>query len=75
LECPFQFYSQDSAFWRRAKGKAWIEAEAAAWLHDHPGNPLPEHLCSLSDDEYRDYRRWLDTYKLRPRRRGKARTK
>jgi hypothetical protein len=48
--------------WRRAMGRASIEAEKAAWLRDHPGNPLPEHMCSLSEDETAEYEKWLETY-------------
>ena len=44
--------------WRRAKGRAAIAAEREAWLADHPGNPLPEHLCSMTDAEYAEYLRW-----------------
>jgi len=40
--------------WRRAKGRQSIEEENAAWLRDHLG-PLPEHLCSLTDEEYAAY--------------------
>src|SRR6476660_8942824 len=46
--------------WRRAKGKALVEAERKAWLRDHPDNPLPEHLCSLSPAKGREYDRWQE---------------
>jgi hypothetical protein len=50
----------DSAVWewRRAWGRARVEEERQAWLRDHSGNPLPEHLCSLSDAEDVEYHRW-----------------
>ena len=44
--------------WRRAKGRASIAAEREAWLRDHPGNPLPEHMCSLTDVEHAEYLQW-----------------
>ena len=44
--------------WRRAHGEASWQAEKAAWLRDHPGNPLPEHMCSMPDDEYAAYEEW-----------------
>ena len=44
--------------WRRAKGEANDKAMRAAWLRDHPGNPLPEHLCGLSDTDGAEYDRW-----------------
>jgi hypothetical protein len=45
--------------WRQAKAEARIAAENAAWLRDHPGNPLPEHLCSLVGEESAAYEAWL----------------
>jgi hypothetical protein len=50
----------DSAVWdwRRAKGRAAIEAEQKDWLRDHPGNPLPEHMCSLTDEQHAEYTAW-----------------
>jgi hypothetical protein len=44
--------------WRRARAKAWEAANRAAWLRDHPGDPLPEHLCELKGAEAREYDRW-----------------
>jgi hypothetical protein len=51
---------QDSAVWewRKAWGRAAVEEEREAWLRDHPGNPLPEHLCGLSDAEGAEYEKW-----------------
>jgi hypothetical protein len=43
--------------WRRAHGEAWGKAEREAWLRGHPGNPLPEHQCSLTKSESREYSR------------------
>jgi hypothetical protein len=43
--------------WRRAHGEAWGKAEREAWLRGHPGNPLPEHQCSLTKAESREYSR------------------
>jgi hypothetical protein len=43
---------------RKAKAKAEIAAENAAWLRDYPSRPLPEHLCGLTDDEYAEYEAW-----------------
>lgn len=56
---------QDSEYWkwRRAVGAAYVAAMYAAWLRDHPGNPLPEHLCSLSKAEYAEYEEWLAQWK------------
>lgn len=53
---------QDSAVWewRRAWGRASNEEEKEAWLRDHPGNPLPEHLCGLSEEEGAEYDRWRE---------------
>ena len=48
--------------WRRAFNRAAQEAGRAAWLRDHPSNPLPEHMCSLSEDETAEYEKWLETY-------------
>jgi hypothetical protein len=48
--------------WRRAMGRASIEAEREAWLRDHPDNPLPQHMCSLSDGEHAEYQKWRETY-------------
>ena len=54
--------------WRRAKGKAAVAAEKAAWLRDHPGDPLPEHLCELNKAKGAEYDRWKDERTLkRPR--------
>jgi hypothetical protein len=44
--------------WRRAKSQAANKALREAWLRDHPGNPLPEHLCGLSQAEYAAYEAW-----------------
>jgi hypothetical protein len=45
--------------WRRAKGRAANKAENAAWLRDHPGRPLPEHLCcGLTPAEVDEYEQW-----------------
>src|SRR5262245_25472146 len=44
--------------WRKAKGKAAIEAERQAWEREHPGEEWSEHLCGLPDREYTDYARW-----------------
>jgi hypothetical protein len=48
------------------KGRASVAAERAAWLRDHPGNPLPEHICSLSEAEAAEYDRWLDERRNQP---------
>jgi chemotaxis protein histidine kinase CheA len=48
--------------WRRARGAAAIAAEEAAWLRDHPGRPLPKHLCSLNEAEGAEYDAWLKKY-------------
>jgi hypothetical protein len=44
--------------WRRAKGKASIDAEQRDWERDHPGEEYPEHECGLSDRERTDLERW-----------------
>jgi hypothetical protein len=44
--------------WRRSLGRASNAAERQAWERDHPGEKLPEHLCSLNDREASDYERW-----------------
>jgi hypothetical protein len=44
--------------WRRAKGRAAIEAEARAFERDHPGQEYPEHQCGLNDREATDLERW-----------------
>jgi hypothetical protein len=44
--------------WRRSLGEAAVAAESAAWLRDHPGNPLPEHLCALDRAQYAEYETW-----------------
>jgi hypothetical protein len=41
---------------------ALAEAEPAAWLRDHPGNPLPEHLCSLRGAAAAEYDAWAKKY-------------
>ena len=40
---------QDSAVWDwlRAWQDADTKEEKEAWLRDHPGHPLPVHMCSL----------------------------
>lgn len=45
--------------WRRAKGKKAVAAERADWLRDHPGKPLPEHLCSLTEAQGAEYDAWM----------------
>jgi hypothetical protein len=45
--------------WLHAWGMASDREKREAWLLDHPGNPLPEHLCSLTDAEGQEYERWL----------------
>jgi hypothetical protein len=44
--------------WRRAVGRAEVAAEEAAWLADHPGRPLPEHMCSMTPAEAAEYDAW-----------------
>jgi hypothetical protein len=41
-------------------GRATVEERYEAWLRDHPGNPLPEHMCGLTEDEGAEYDRWLE---------------
>jgi hypothetical protein len=55
--------------WRSAHTSAAIERERQAWLEDHPGDPMPEHLCSLSDAEHRQYNSWMMGYEARPAKR------
>ena len=50
--------SDEMLEWRKAKGRADIEAEKQAWERDHPGKEYPEHECGLSDREYTDRARW-----------------
>jgi hypothetical protein len=54
--------------WRRARGQAMVKAEREAWLRDHPGDPLPEHLCSLTGAKAREYDRWQEESAWRARR-------
>ena len=56
--------------WRRAKGRAIIEAERKAWERDHPGEQWQEHQCGMSDREYSDYQRWPRQYNKRRERRA-----
>jgi hypothetical protein len=56
--------------WRRAKGEASVKAECEAWLRDHPGDPLPEHLCSLTGAKGREYGRWLREHAWRQAKRS-----
>jgi hypothetical protein len=46
--------------WLRATSKAADAAERADWLRDHPGNPLPEHLCALTAAEGEELDRWRE---------------
>jgi len=49
--------------WRRERGREHVEAENAAWLLDHPGDPLPEHLCSLDGTaKGAEYDKWRATW-------------
>jgi hypothetical protein len=59
---------QDSEVWkwRRAKGAEAIAEQEAAWLRDHPGNPLPEHRCSMTDEAYAEYVAWCGTRQEQP---------
>jgi hypothetical protein len=52
------FHNGEVWKWRRAKGEAADKAERKAWLRDHPGNPLPEHFCGMTDAESRKYNQW-----------------
>lgn len=56
--------------WRRAKGEAAVAAEHADWLRDHPGNPLPEHMCGLNDAQYTVYELWAKQRSARIRHEG-----
>jgi hypothetical protein len=42
--CPTRFVYRDDV---------WQD-----WLRDHPGRPLPKHICGLSDEEYAEYQAW-----------------
>ena len=55
--------------WLRAHAQAADVREREAWLEDHPGNPLPEHFCGMSEAEGREYDRWLMAYEVRPAKR------
>jgi hypothetical protein len=47
------------------------KAMRRAWLKEHPGDPLPEHLCALDNPSPGQKRwcamadRWLDAYAKR----------
>jgi hypothetical protein len=45
---------------RKRRAAAYKRADKAmrrAWLNEHPGDPLPEHLCEL-DNPFPGQKRW-----------------
>lgn len=42
---------------RAAESRKWERAMRRAFLNEHPGRPLPEHLCEL-ENPYPGHKRW-----------------
>ena len=44
----------------KRRGRAREQDLRADWLAEHPGRPLPEHLCSLTEAQEKELDEWLE---------------